>query len=134
MIRIRLDGEQITGGSGGMIPSVRVLPFSSMVVEQVNQVFTVGALAYVLVFDVFTPGLPTPGYKGTFRNESTGGQIIGLNAVMAAPGNPPNFANMGIILYPGESLELDNIFTDIYAGADAAGGLLRVQQLSNRGV
>lgn len=112
MIHVELFGEQVFIPNG---PGVRIDPFSTRVDDPGN--LTVDAVAVAAAIIGFGSGLT---FIVNFRNMSAGGQTIGIDTT-----NGVTIANAGILLFPGESIQLINVSTPFFAIASAAGGELR---------
>lgn len=113
MIHTRLDGEQES--SFGQL--VRQVPYQERTDTPGN--IAVGTTA-VHVIDISAIVNGTRDYFIVFRNVSELGQTIGIDV-----SNGVTIANAGILLYPGESIELPFIFTSLWAIASDLSGLLR---------
>lgn len=113
--RIELDGLAIPTDQEFL---VRITPF-----DELSE--TPGNLAVGLAAVNVTAVNNSLDYYFTFRNVSTSGQIIGLGI-----DNTVTIANAGILLYPGESIQLQFVSVSYWAIADAAAGVLRRHCLS----
>lgn len=127
MIRIQVDGEAIP--VGGLVATVRVDPYgtTNLYSNAKDEQLTIGVVQST-VLDVTghvnQAGLPNQGFWMSVRNVSTGNQQIGLTR-----DNTSTFAQCGQVLFPSEQFLFENILTNIFAIANAAGALLKVARM-----
>lgn len=111
MIRWRLFGDNTI--LTGVAPVVKITPFS---LTGTQTDITVGTA------EVSLAGVAARDHLYTLRNISQSGQQIRI----ARSGTPSFATNTGILLYPGESIQLYFVGNDWACIADAAGGTLNL--------